>query len=341
MASLKDIAKACGVSTATVSKALNDQSDISQATKEKVKKVAKELGYRPNLAAKALKTKRSQNIGVLFVDDNRSGLTHDYFADVLDNFKKTVEEKGYDITFINCSKTGPNNMSYLEHVRSKGFDGVAIACINFDSPEVKELVDSDIPIVTVDYVFNNVSAVLSNNAQGMTELMEYILDKGHTKVAYIHGAASAVTNNRLSAFHRTTLLRGIEVPDEYILEAPYRDIKAVYSKTKMLLELPDPPTCILFPDDFSGIGGLNAIREKGLRIPDDISVAGYDGIKISHYLEPQLTTYSQNTAMIGHELGRKLIDHIENPKTTLVENLSVTGHVREGRSVKDLSKQNN
>ncbi len=338
MASLKDIAKECGVSTATVSKALNDQSDISQATKEKVRKAAKKLGYRPNLAAKALKTKRSQNIGVLFVDDNRSGLTHDYFADVLDNFKITVEEQGYDITFINCSKTGPNTMSYLEHVKSKGFDGVAIACINFDSPEVKELVESDIPVVTVDYVFNNTSAVLSDNVKGMTELVDYILDKGHSKVAYIHGAASAVTSNRLSAFYRATSLRGIEIPDEYVLEAPYRDIKAVYSKTIELLELPDPPTCILFPDDYAGIGGLNAIREKGLRIPDDISVAGYDGIRISHYLEPQLTTYSQDTAMIGHELGRKLIDHIEKPKTTLIETLSVEGHVRTGRSVKDISE---
>ena len=92
MVSLKDISNACGVSVATVSKALNDHSDISEETKETIRRVAKEMGYFPNSAAKALKTNRTSNIGVLFVDDARSGLTHDYFSNVLDSFKRTAEQ---------------------------------------------------------------------------------------------------------------------------------------------------------------------------------------------------------------------------------------------------------
>ena len=104
MVSMKDISIACGVSVATVSKALNDHSDIGEETKNRIRKVAKEMGYYPNSMARALKTNRTYNIGVLFVDDAQSGLTHDFFSYVLDSFKRTVEESGYDITFINSSK---------------------------------------------------------------------------------------------------------------------------------------------------------------------------------------------------------------------------------------------
>lgn len=100
MASIKDIAKACGVSVATVSKALNGHSDISQATKEKVRQAADKLGYMPNSAARALKTNRTYNLGVLFVDDAQSGLTHEFFAAVLDSFKRHAEGRGYDISTL-------------------------------------------------------------------------------------------------------------------------------------------------------------------------------------------------------------------------------------------------
>ena len=138
--SLKDIAVACGVSIATVSKALNNHSDIGQETKEHIRAVADKLGYHPNAAAQALKTNRTNNIGVLFVDEANSGLTHDYFNHVLNSFKKTAEENGFDITFINGGKARINNMSYLSHAIYRGFDGVVIACVDFSDPEVEELV---------------------------------------------------------------------------------------------------------------------------------------------------------------------------------------------------------
>ena len=128
MASIKDIAKACGVSVATVSKALNGHNDISQATKEKVREAARQIGYMPNSAARALKTNRTYNLGVLFVDEAQSGLTHEFFAAVLDSFKRHAEGRGYDITFINHN-IGHGHSSYLEHCRYRGVDGVIAACI--------------------------------------------------------------------------------------------------------------------------------------------------------------------------------------------------------------------
>lgn len=333
MASLKDIAKICGVSVATVSKALNNHHDIGEETKENIKKVAKELGYSPNLSARALKTNKTHGIGVLFVDEAMSGLTHDYFSSVLDSFKRTAEEAGYDITFINSCKNRVNRMSYLEHSRYRGFDGVVLACIDFGDPEVIELVQSDIPVVTIDYLFNNRISILSDNVTGMKDLLEYIYGMGHRKIAYIHGAPSAVTSGRLSSFYRTAEGLGLSIPDEYIREAAYRSTSATYQVTNELLELDNPPTCIIYPDDFAAFGGINAIREKRLRIPEDISVAGYDGIRAARHLEPKLTTIRQDTDRIGAEAAKKLINLIERPKTTVIEQVIIPGTVMEGKSV--------
>ena len=333
MVSLKDISIACGVSVATVSKALNDHSDIGEETKERIRQVAKEMGYFPNASAKALKTNRTNNIGVLFVDEAQSGLTHDYFAYVLDSFKRTAEEQGYDITFINCCKSRANRMSYLEHARYRGFDGVVIACIDFYDPEVMELVRSDIPVVTIDHLFNNRIAIISDNVKGMKDLLTYIYGQGHRKIAYIHGADSAVTQSRLASFYKTAEELGLTIPDEYIKEAAYRSTKESFDRTQELLDLKEPPTCILYPDDFASFGGINAIKERGMKIPEDISVAGYDGIRIGRHLEPQLTTLKQDTEQIGAKAAECLINLIENPKTTLIQQKIVTGEVFEGKTV--------
>jgi LacI family transcriptional regulator/LacI family purine nucleotide synthesis repressor len=331
--SLKDISIACGVSIATVSKALNDHSDIGQETKEHVRAVAAKLGYRPNAAAQALKTNRTNNIGVLFVDEANSGLTHDYFNHVLNSFKKTAEENGFDITFINGGKARINNMSYLSHAIYRGFDGVVIACMDFSDPEVEELIKSNIPVVTIDHIFYNRTSVVSDNVNGMRELVTYVYKQGHRKVAYVHGASSSVTQNRLTSFYKTLQELGVEIPDEYVVVSPYRDTDAAYEATKKLLDLKEPPTCILYPDDFAAFGGFNAVRERNLRIPEDVSIAGYDGIEIARRISPLMTTIVQDTDKIGRTAAAKLIDLINNPKGTLIEQIVIEGTLEKGESV--------
>lgn len=338
MVSMKDISVVCGVSVATVSKALNDQNDIGKETKRRIRRAAEEMGYFSNSAARMLKTNRSYNIGVLFAHEDYSGLTHDYYAFVLDSLKRTVEAKGYDITFINTGSRFIVNgtAGYLAHCRSRGFDGIAVVCTDFYSPEILELVRSDIPTVTLDHLFNDVCAVMSNNAQGMQDLLTYICKKGHHRVAYIHGADSSVTQSRLASFYRTAGQLALTIPDEYIRMSPYRDTRGSYRETMYLLNLEEPPTCIIYPDDFSAFGGYKAIKESGLRVPEDISIAGYDGIRIARHMEPALTTLWQDTEELGCRVGEKLISLIEHPKTTMVETIVVEGHVFEGNSVAEI-----
>lgn len=337
MISMKELSEACGVSVATVSKALNNKDDVSEGTKRFIKEKAKELGYMPNMTARALKTNRTYNIGVLFVDGAMSGLTHNYFAHVLDALKQTAEERGYDITFLHKggkgNKNKNRNMTYLEHCMYRGFDGVIIACVNFEDPEVIELVQSRLPVVTIDHLFNNRIAIVSNNVLGMKDLVTYIYEKGHRRIAYIHGKESSVTKSRVSSFYITANELGIEVPDEYVREAAYRDTVEAGRQTEILLDLDNPPTCIIYPDDFSCFGGINAIKARGLRIPEDISVAGYDGITIAQHIEPALTTLHQDTKKLGSLAAERLISLIETPKLTPIEIIVVDGELYEGNTV--------
>ena len=336
MVSMKDISKKVGVSVATVSKALNDHSDIGAATKELVRKTAKEMGYFPNASARALKTHKSHNIGVLFRDEAGNGFTHDFYAAVLDSLKKTAESKGYDISFIN-SNQDVMHMNYLEHCRYRGYDGVVLACIDFSDRDVIELATSNVPVVTIDHIFDNRTAIISDNVSGIKELVEYIYKEcGHRRIAYIHGADSSVTRNRLASFYKTMEELGGTVPDEYVKDGIYRKPDVAYDLTLELLELKEPPTCIIYPDDFASIGGINAIKAKGLSIPDDISIAGYDGIRIAKVLDPRIATIEQNTDKIGDLAAKKIVQLIERPKSAIAERIVVEGKLLKGDSVRKL-----
>ena len=135
-------------------------------------------------------------------------------------------------------------------------------------------------------------------------------------------------------FYRACEELGLEIPPEYIRECVYHDPDRCAQVTREILELPDRPTCILFPDDYSYIGGMNALNNAGLRVPEDISAVGYDGIHLARVL--QLTTYSQDTKALGATAADRLIRLIEHPKTTLPEQISIPGYLVEGASVRQI-----
>ena len=336
MVSMKDIANHCGVSVATVSKALNGQTDIGEATRQRILTAAKELGYTANSAARSLKTNRTYNLGVLFEDLQNSGFMHEYFASTLNSFRFEAQRSGYDITFLNGA-VGSQSMTYLQHARYRRLDGVAVICADFHDPQLQELVSSDIPMITLDHSFNNRAAVLSDNMNGMEQLVHYAYRMGQRKIAYIHGNMTAVTENRLTGFYRACETLNLSVPEDFVAECEYHEPVSCYKATRHFLELPEKPECILFSDDYSCLGGMNAIREAGLKIPEDISVIGYDGIHMARTLSPRLTTWQQNTQELGKTVASKLIERIEHPRTALPEHIVVEGRLLDGETVKQLS----
>ena len=332
MVTIRMIAKACGCSTATVSKALNGAPDVSHETAERIRKAAAEMGYMPNAAARALKTSRSFNFGVLFEDASNSGLTHEFFSRILNSFKHRAQELGYDISFIS-DRLGGREISYTEHARYRNCDGVLILSVDFTEPSVIELAQSGIPTVVIDYQFENCGTVQSDNVQGMRDLVRHIHSLGHRKIAFIHGEETAVTRNRIASFYRTCKELGLEVPDVYVIGALYHDPATSGAATRKLLALKNRPTCIIYPDDISYIGGLNEIEKQGLSIPQDICTAGYDGINFSQLLRPKLTTLRQDAELMGVSAAEELARAVEEGKLYIPSRTVVPGQVLPGGTV--------
>ena len=280
---------------------------------------------------------KSYSLGILFNDEACNGLTHDFFAGVLNGFKKEAEKAGYEITFINSHKDAPNRMRYLDRIHDRKLEGVAVICSDFKDPEVLEVIGSDVPVVTIDEPIEGVISVLSDNAQGIKNLVYHISGMGHTKIAYIHGNMNSVTQVRLKNFKESCEKLGIDVPPEYIRQSYFRDLNKTAFETEALLRLPDPPTCIIFPDDYAAIGGINILKAYGMNVPDDISVAAYDGIDIPSRYDPQITTVKQDMDGMGKTAADILIKLIEAPEEiTDFSDVMVETKLIEGRTIKQM-----
>lgn len=332
MVSMKDIAKRCGVSVATVSKALSGQPDIGIETREKIRRLADEMGYFANSAARALKTNRTFNIGVLFADEGSRGLTHEFFSRVLNSFKTEAERSGYDITFIN-NNIGEKPITILQHCLYRGVDGLLLACVDFYDSQVKEVIESSLPVVTIDHVFPGRPAVMSDNGPGTEALVDYAYSMGHRKIACIYGDMTAVTEKRLAGFRNAISRLGLDIPEEYVVKSEYYQSDLSYVAANRLLSLPEPPSCILFPDDFSLVGGMSAIKNAGLNVPDDISVIGYDGIILSQVMNPRITTHQQDTSSMGKAAAEKLVELIEKGSPEDGSVINISGRLLPGESV--------
>lgn len=335
MVMILELSEKCGVSVSTVSKALNGYSDISDKTKELVIKTANELGYFPNANARALKLKKTYNIGVLFNTYTSSGLRNDYFAHILSAFKEEASENGYDITFIE-HHIGRRRMTYLEHCQYRHFDGVCIVCADYENEEVIRLAESEIPVVTIDYAFPKTYSIISDNYGGMNQLTNYIIRQGHTKVAMIHGNKTLVTRNRIEGFYDAMKEHQITIPNEYVIEGLYRNQSLAEELATKLLKLKEQPTCIIAPDDQSAVGVINAIRKAGLQLVKDISVAGYDGLETQQMVGVKLTTVKQERDNIGKEASKKLIGLIENSQELKIDTIYMKQSLLIGNSVRKI-----
>lgn len=277
--------------------------------------------------------RKNNRVGILYLDSADNGLTHDFFAGILDSFKKSVEEKGYNVCFLNSTRQKNNRESYLCQAERLGLDGIFISCIEHEDQEVRDLLHYGVPVVVVDEELEGAVSVKSDNVLGIRNLVRYIIEMGHKRIAYITGDATTVTAIRLKGFCETCEEMGITIPREYIRQSAFRDMKKAAFETEQLLRLENPPSCILYPDDFAAIGGLNILRARGLEIPKDISVAGYDGIRILAYYEPKLTTIKQDTVEMGRQAALQLMSLIEDPEVPVEKNIVVNTMLQKGRTV--------
>ncbi len=331
MVTLKMIAEETGLSVAAVSKALNHMPGISEKNAKLVRECAKRLNYFPNGAAQTLKTQRSRNIGVVY----QNQLDHEYFSRMLTAARATAEAAGYDMTFL--SDKGVSEYGYAAHALRRNCDGVLVCNGNIEQDDLERLSSSPLPVVSIEREFKGRTSVWSDNAGGMEEIVDHVAGMGHRRIAFIHGEKGSVTLERLNGFLAACQKRGIEVPDAYVREAHFHNPEAAGEAVRGLMALPTPPTCILFPDDISYLGGMDELVSCGLAVGHDISCVGYDGILLARYMRPELTTYRQDAEGIGRVAVQELFSAIDGGETYTPKKIVVPGALVPGATVANIA----
>jgi len=328
MVRLKDIAEVCGVSVATVSRALNGLTSESKERTAYICRTARDMGYFPNAAAKTLKTSRSSNLGILYEDR----MNHDYFSSLIDELRREADSRGYDLTFL--GRTGGSENNYYEHARQRSLDGVIVIHADFESSAVVRLATSSIPTVVIDHAYEGCDCVISDNRTSIEQIVRHAWDRGHTRIALILGQHGAVREERLAGFYKVCAELGIRVPAAFVRDGHYHDPESCDAIVRDLLAGEEKPTCVLCPDDSSCFGALWRLEASGIRVPEDISLIGYDGLRIGQMMHPRLTTFRQDTARIAGEVFRLILDAIESPETHVPQQVTVPGNLVEGETLK-------
>ena len=314
MTTIYDIAKNTGFSITTVSKVLNNYTDVSEKTKKKILKAVEEMGYYPNSHARSLMTKKSWTIGVVFMENLGVGIKHPFFNAVIESFKQRAEQFGYDMLFVSRNIINERK-SYLDHFQHRGVDGVVVVCSISDDPEVKKLMESPLPTVIIDMHSSKSSVVYSDNSYGSVLAVDYLHSLGHRKIAHIYGHQETYAGTeRLKGFIKALKKHGLDLPKSYFVNGGFFSLESGEQAMKELLSLEDPPTAVYAAGDNMAIGAMKAIREQGLCVPEDISVIGFDDIEIAKHIAPPLTTVKQDMDQIGSNAADLLLEQINEKK---------------------------
>lgn len=330
MATIYDIAKICGLSPATVSKALTGAQDVSVATRSKVRSVASKVDYIPDGRAKSLSQNRSWTISLLCQDGSEMGIKHYLFAQIIESFKNIVERHGYDIVFIS-NQVGKMGLSYYGHCRYRKADGVFIITADYDSDYTRELIQSDLPKIAVDYSDAHIGCVITDCDKSMSLLYNHLYELGHRNIVYMHGDSQKyVTGARIASLKKAIAQKGIEPGPGCFVQSKYYSIQGGYASMMEVLCRSERPTAVIASDDYSAVGAINAAHDMGLLVPEDISIAGFDGIEITQLISPRLTTIKQDTTGMGAKAAESLIKQIlgfdrKKPENIILEPQLITG----------------
>jgi DNA-binding LacI/PurR family transcriptional regulator len=318
-ATIKDIAKQAGVSHATVSRALHHNPLISEETTQRIKKIALELNYHPSFAARSLKTNRSQALGVIV-----SHIDDPYFSEVLQGIDDISQMNGYSL-FIAASQQDPVRERAIVHtMREHRVDGVILCSPRFTREQSDQLHSYEIPIVAInnqavdDYPYS----IYHDDVDGARQVCEHLIRLGHNGIAYLGDATSGrTTKERLAGVKQAMDKAGLFIGSEHIHLVPGNSSRQGFEAVEYFLSLDRRPTALICYNDMMAVGVLKGFRQVGLRVPEDISVTGFDNITVSDYTDPPLTTIDQPKRFLGAEAARMMLDQLNN-KTTSTGNSS-------------------
>ncbi|MDL4840315.1 LacI family DNA-binding transcriptional regulator [Aquibacillus rhizosphaerae] len=313
---IKDIAKMAGVSPGTVSKVMNNTGSIGKKTKDKVMDVIEETGYKPSFSAKSLATKKSNLIGLIYAGEVNVEFNHPFFNEVINAFKNAVGQLGYDILIFSNKNFNNNKEDYLARCKHFQLDGCLIIAGEHIEDAINTLDQSDIPCVGVDIELKgaNSSYVTTDNSKISSKVVEYLYLNSIKEVAFIGGQSDSIISNiRKESFIHYMNLFGMSVRPHWLKYGNYFEDSG-YALMQEILEKPPYPQVVFAVSDMMALGALKAIKEAGLKVPDDIKLIGCDDIEACRYSDPPLATVKQDKDKIG-KLAAYMLHDLINGKT--------------------------
>jgi LacI family transcriptional regulator, galactose operon repressor len=311
---IHELAKRSGVSVGTVSRALNGYTDVKSETRERVLRIAEELDYTPNAAARTLVTQRSHVVGVfLETGPDHPDIQHPFFHEVLVGVKNKLGAQGYLLLFAAANPgNGFGSHSYLKRCQHHHVDGAILMGPPGDDPEVQRLARSNLPCVAVDLDLEGraVTSVRSDSKEGASLAIEHLAGLGHTRIAHIAGPVDTTPGReRLNGFQRAIAAQNLPYHDELVVYGDfyYDSGRAAMEK---LLALKEPPTAVFAASDMMAMGAMRAVHAAGLKIPEDVAFVGFDDMQMAAMAHPPLTTVRQQKARLGELAAEALLHRI-------------------------------
>ncbi len=303
---IKDIAKLAGVSHTTVSRALNDSPLISEDTKKRITSIAKELNYTPNYNAKSLVLDRSYNIG-LFFSTIHEGTSSNFFYEVVRGVNGIVHKE------FNLIVSGIDDYINFHSINKKHFDGIIVMSQSTkDDSFIYNILEKSIPLVVLNREIQAapITNILSDDQKGAYKAVEHLIQRGHKKIAIIEGKKGfKSTQERKEGFLQALIRYNIPMNKDFIVEGKY-DLESGYRAMQQILNLSSIPTAVFCSNDDMAVGAMKAIAERGLKIPENISLMGFDDNVFSSFLSPALTTVKRPIEEISKEGAKKLLELI-------------------------------
>jgi LacI family repressor for deo operon, udp, cdd, tsx, nupC, and nupG len=308
MATMKDVAEMAGVSTATVSRALMNPEKVSAPTRQKVEQAVLAVGYSPHALARNIKRNESRTILVIVPD-----ICDPFFADVIQGIERTAAENGYLVLIGDCAQQNQQEKTFINLIITKQIDGMLLLGSNLPFDASKEEQRNLPPMVMANEFAPELElpTVHIDNLTAAFEAVNYLQQLGHQRIACVAGPEKMpLCQYRLQGYIQALRRNNVAVDSQYITRGDFTYDAGAQALTT-LMALPSPPTAIFCHSDVMAIGVLSQAKKMGLRIPQDLSIIGFDDIKLCQYCDPPLTTVAQPRLQIGQQAMLLLLEQLQ------------------------------
>lgn len=307
MATIKDVAKMAGVSTTTVSHVINKTRFVAKDTEEAVQLAIKTLNYSPSAVARSLKVNTTKSIGMIVTTSEAP-----YFAEIIHSVEEHCYLQGYSLFLCNTQNNPEKVKNHLEMLAKKRVDGLLVMCSEYTQDSLDLLSSfAGIPMVVMDWGPNaNTDVIDDHSFNGGYLAAKYLIECGHQHIGIISGELNKTTaRTRYEGFLKAMQEADLVVKPQWVLEGAFEPEDGYECMHKILAQN-DLPSAIFCCNDVMALGAISAITEKGLRVPDDISIIGYDDIHASRFYAPPLTTVHQSKRRLGRQALNLLLERI-------------------------------